>query len=212
MSTTATADNVTTVVPPAAGAEETVGVRPYRMSFDRYWAIVASGALDKTRVFLWDGELLEKMPPGRPHSNCLYTLKAVFDRLLPAGFFAEQEQPMALDGKYAPQPDLKVVRGALGDYPSLPPAARDVPLALEVADGSLRLDTGVVLRNYAAAGIPIYWIVNLNDRRVEVYAEPSGPSETPAYGRRDDYGPGDEVPVTIDGREVGRVAVRDILP
>ena len=46
---------------------------------------------------------------------------------------------------------------------------------------------------------------------VPVYTDPTGPAEEPAYGHRQDFGPADEVPVVVDGREVGKVAVRDLL-
>ena len=71
---------------------------------------------------------------------------------------------------------------------------------------------------YGAAGIPVYWIVNLRDNQVEVYTDPDpGPhvsgvggyrSRVPA--RRDQLG--DEVSLVIDGREVGRISVADLLP
>jgi Uma2 family endonuclease len=61
---------------------------------------------------------------------------------------------------------------------------------------------------YARSGIPIYWIVNLVDRLVEVRTKP-----TPAgYESRLDYASGQNVPVIIDGIEVGQIAVADILP
>jgi hypothetical protein len=50
--------------------------------------------------------------------------------------------------------------------------------------------------------------VNLVDRRVEVYTGP-GPA---GYASRKDFPAGQQVPVVIDGRPVGQVAVDDILP
>ncbi len=61
---------------------------------------------------------------------------------------------------------------------------------------------------YANARIPIYWILNLADRQVEVYSDP-GPD---GYAITELYGPGSEVPVVIDGAVVGRIAVDDLLP
>ena len=39
---------------------------------------------------------------------------------------------------------------------------------------------------YARAGIPVYWIVNLVDRQVEVYTQPSNDG----YQSREDFGMG----------------------
>ena len=61
-------------------------------------------------------------------------------------------------------------------------------------------------------GIPIYWIADLQESRFEVYADPSGPVDQPDYRHRQDYRPSDALPVVIDGVEVSRIAVRELLP
>ena len=67
-----------------------------------------------------------------------------------------------------------------------------------------------------AAGIPVYWIVNLivdkrlSLARVEVYTDPD--QEGGQYRSRVDLRAYDHVPVVIDGQEVGKVAVGDLLP
>ena len=58
----------------------------------------------------------------------------------------------------------------------------------------------------------VYWIANLVEGRFEVYTEPSGPVEQPDYGQRQEYGPDDEIPVVLDGNEVGCLLVRELLP
>jgi Uma2 family endonuclease len=85
-------------------------------------------------------------------------------------------------------------------------------LVVEVADSSVWADSGAVLETYAAQGIQVYWIVNLPKRRVEVYREPTGPADAPSYRACRQFGPGERVPVVLDGREVGEVAVDDFLP
>jgi Uma2 family endonuclease len=79
---------------------------------------------------------------------------------------------------------------------------------VEVSQASLDRDQGSKWLAYVRSGIPVYWIVNLVDRRVEVYTDP-GPA---GYGSRVDFSPGQEVPVVIVGVEVGRVPVADLLP
>ena len=61
-------------------------------------------------------------------------------------------------------------------------------------------------------GVLVYWVVNLRDSRLEIYGDPTGPSDAPGYRECREYGPDDEVPVVLDGREVGRVSVKEILP
>ena len=65
---------------------------------------------------------------------------------------------------------------------------------------------------YAVARVPIYWIVDLGRRRLEIHSEPAGQGETAYYGLTQILGQDDEVALVLDGREIARFAVREILP
>jgi Uma2 family endonuclease len=80
-------------------------------------------------------------------------------------------------------------------------------MVVEVADTTLAKDRRR-RRIYGPAGIPIYWIVNLVGRHVEVYTEPT----SEGYASRTDYAAGAHIPLVIDGVTVGQIAVADILP
>ncbi|MDB5352671.1 MAG: hypothetical protein JWN86_3918 [Planctomycetota bacterium] len=163
---------------------------------------------EKERVYLWKGRLAPSMTINRPHAAATTnTYNALYELRL-AGVFVESEKPMALRFEPSvPQPDVKLVRGRNQDYPRDFPTTADVPLVVEVSDSSLAYDRKLAF-TYAAEGIPVYWIVNIPGRRVEVFTEPA----EGAYTRTRPYGPGDEVPVILDGREVGRIPVADLLP
>ena len=81
-------------------------------------------------------------------------------------------------------------------------------LLVEISESTLATDRGEKLRTYAKAAIPIYWIVNLVDRQVEVYTGPG----VDDYATRQDFLPGQQVPLVIDGQQLGQIAVDDILP
>jgi hypothetical protein len=49
------------------------------------------------------------------------------------------------------------------------------------------------------------------DKVIEVYTQPSGPTEAPNYARRDDYPIGTAVPVVLDGATVGTIAVSAVV-
>jgi Uma2 family endonuclease len=105
-----------------------------------------------------------------------------------------------------------VVRGELRDYRDRHPGPQDVALVVEVADTSLRQDRGPKKRVYARAGIPIYWIVDLKAEVIEVHVTPTSAGKRPDYRESRTYGAAEEVPVLLDGVEVGRIPVREILP
>jgi Uma2 family endonuclease len=107
---------------------------------------------------------------------------------------------------------VAVVRGDPGQYERSHPGPQEVALVVEVADASLYRDRSIKKQIYARAGIPIYWIVNLQDRRIEVYTAPSGPADLPDYRQHEDYAAGMELPLTIEASEAGRISVATLLP
>jgi Uma2 family endonuclease len=86
-----------------------------------------------------------------------------------------------------------------------------VSLVIEVSDSSLGLDRNHKARIYARAGIPVYWVVNVVDKQIEVFTQPSGPGEAPAYAQQDVLAVGTHVPVVLDGATVGTIAVSDVM-
>ena len=105
-----------------------------------------------------------------------------------------------------------ICRGDETAYLVRHPNPADVGLLIEVADSSLLRDQRDKTRIYARAGIAIYWIINLVDRRIEVYGQPSGSVAIPSYGAFQTFQTGDSVPVVLDGATTGSVAVADLLP
>ncbi len=73
---------------------------------------------------------------------------------------------------------------------------------------SLDQDRGEKRMAYARGRIPVYWIINLVHRQVEVFADP----EPDGYGTSKVYPEGQSVPVVIGGLPLGEIALNDILP
>jgi Uma2 family endonuclease len=94
------------------------------------------------------------------------------------------------------------------DYARRTPGGDDIGLVVEVADTSLKEDHAMAFV-YGAAGLPVYWIINIDAHQVEVYILRRRGG---AYGKPRVFKAGQSVPVVLDGVEVGRVAVADILP
>lgn len=106
------------------------------------------------------------------------------------------------------EPDLCVVRGDSDDFTDHHPGPEDVALIVEVAESSLSRDRGEKRIHYGRAGIPVYWIVDLVNRRLEVHA---GPADS-AYPAPTILGESESVELIIDGRHLGRIAVANLLP
>lgn len=184
----------------------------WRWTVDRYHAMIQAGILAEDEpVELLDGCLILKMTKNPPHSKSVGRVRRKLEALLPPGWYLRIQDAVTL-ATSEPEPDVVVARGDEDRYGERHPGPGDVTLVVEVADATLRRDRGLKKRLYAAAGIPAYWIVNLRDARLEVYSHPSGAAETADYLSRAAFGPEEEVSLAIEGREVGQVRVRDLLP
>ena len=91
------------------------------------------------------------------------------------------------------------------------PRADEIALVVEVSDSSLAEDRRLKQMMYARDRVSVYWIVNLVDRVIEVYSDPSE-DEPARYLTHRDYAEGSDVPVSLDGHDIGMIAVSDVLP
>jgi Uma2 family endonuclease len=181
----------------------------YRFTVDQYEQMVRSGTIDEDdTVELLDGIVVRQMPKGPRHDACFARCRRRIELSLPAGWFVRLEGALRIPEFNEPQPDLCIVRGESDDFTDHYPGPGDVALIVEIADSSLARDRGEKRQNYGRVGIPTYWIVNLADRQLEVYANPlSG-----AYSPPTILSETETVDLIIAGQLVGQVAVADLLP
>ena len=183
----------------------------YRMTARQFHKAIDAGVFGDNRVELLGGVpfIMAETPPHLLAASRVYlALLAVAS--LPK-WFANKENRLAL-GQWRPIPDVVILNGPDDVYGTRLARASDVTLLVEVAETSYGRDSGPKLRRYASFRIPTYWIVDLKRRRVEVHTQPAGKGKQAVYGRCAIYLENDLVPVVLDGAEVGRVAVADLMP
>jgi Uma2 family endonuclease len=187
------------------------------MNVGEYERLASAGVLDDPRVELIDGYLERKTTKLPPHAVVTELLRRLLEGLLPGGEPAEQqwhirkEDPVRIPDFDEPEPDLALVRGALGVFRTSHPGPGDIELIVEVADSSLLRDRSRKLAAYARAGIPAYWIVNLISNQVEVHTVPSGPSDPIGYYRCEVVTPPGQVVLELQGTMVGRIETAQFL-
>jgi Uma2 family endonuclease len=180
----------------------------YRLTVEQYESMVSAGLFTKRdKLHLINGILVAKMTKKPPHVIACEKTRDALLRVTPRGWRVMGEAPVRIPEYNEPEPDLALARGTAEDYAARHPGPADLALIVEVAETSLRQDRDLI-QIYGSAGIPACWIVNLIDRQVEVYSDPS----PDGYRSRLVYVPGQDVPLVIDGVELGRIAVADMLP
>ena len=145
------------------------GAAPARFTAEEFIRMAALGAFDDMKVELSHGELVRMTPPANPHG-------AMQGRLIGMLYVATKGS-LALRGEVAVKLGADTVRSldaALVDESAttgvLEPA--EVRLAIEIADTSLDHDLGVKAREYAGAGIGLYWVVDVSARVTHVMRKP----------------------------------------
>jgi Uma2 family endonuclease len=190
-----------------------VATNTHRISASEYLRMIVSGVFPPdARMELLDGILVEHMTKFAPHNFAVMQLGILVGGTLPDAWLLREEKSLVLGRFWRPEPDIAVIRGPIARYRAADPKASDVGLLAEVSESTYAYDRGVKWRAYAAARVRVYWIVNLPDCRIEVYTDPVGRGKKASYREAATFGPDAEIPVVIDGQEVGRLAVREILP
>jgi Uma2 family endonuclease len=186
-----------------------------RLSVAQYHAMAQAGILQEDdRIELLEGWLVAKMTKNPPHRLATGLLQDALLALLPSNFHLNIQEPITLEDS-EPEPDLTVVRGQRLDYRDRHPDAASVALVIEVADATLERDRGIKQRIYARYGIPVYWILNLRDRQLEVYTQPATSSQTsdagPTYLQCTIFTETESITVSLMEQELGSIRIQGLF-
>jgi Uma2 family endonuclease len=101
-----------------------------------------------------------------------------FQKMIETGIFDEDERIELIDGELiamapiGPEHSSKT-RRLNRQFSQTNPTAKDVFLLVEVADSSLNYDKKTKIPLYARQGIPEVWLINVPNKQVEIYRNPS---------------------------------------
>lgn len=134
-------------------------------------AMVVAGIIDEDERFeLIDGEVVPMSPKGIRHEVIKVSLGYWWMRRMPDGILYAQETTFRLSASSFLEPDFVFfsVETRLKD---LKPS--NALLAVEVADSSLRYDTGRKANIYAANGVRELWAINAETLQTHIFTKPS---------------------------------------
>jgi Uma2 family endonuclease len=196
-----------TDTPPPKGA--LAAPRLKRWTVAQFDTLLTLDLVEPRRHQLVRGEIVDMGEQSMRHHT---SVDAVVDALRAAfgpGFFVRNAGPLQFaDSK--PEPDASVLRGKRSDYLTDPPPATAL-LAVEVALSSLTYDLTTKAELYAAAGVPEYWVLDLEGRVLHVFRDPQPRAalNVTTYQLRTEHRPGESVnPLSAPHA----VAVADLLP
>lgn len=146
----------------------------------KYWTVQdyhqmsELGILDPSeRTELIAGQIVLMTAKGTPHVIALQLLASHLQEQIGGIALIRTQDPIRLDNFSEPEPDLAIVKGTILDYAQQHPNPEDVYLVVEVADSTLKQDCEVKDKLYARSSIPEYWVVDIKNRQVQIFRNPT---------------------------------------
>lgn len=166
---------------------------PVKLRIEDYLLLDRSGAFDAyAKTELIDGEIFYTNAPHRPHARIKSQLFLSISAALTSSrspLEALVDASIAVPDNGVPEPDIVLTSEPEGL--DLIPLGT-VALVVEVADTTLANDLGVKAQLYARAGIPEYWVVDVEAKVIhQLWAH-----EGEAYAQRREVAFGERIEAT----------------
>lgn len=148
------------------------GQAKHRLTVAEYLLLDREGAFGSRSTELIGGEVYYMSPKHRPHALAMtemgFALVSAL-RAIDSPFKLLTDISIGISEHDVLEPDFAVTDAPTGEG-ILPVAA--VKLVIEISDSTIKTDLGVKADLYANAGVPEYWVVDVNENRVLLHANP----------------------------------------
>lgn len=145
----------------------------WRCTSQRYLELISSGTLGpKDKVELINGIITAMSSAGPEHDYAIMQLTELLMPVLPKYHLKIQSTINLGEGQIF-DPDLAAIKRRGGDsYKHKHAGPDDILLIIEAAASSMKRDATVKMPIYARAGIPEYWIVDIEDKSQIIHRDP----------------------------------------
>lgn len=145
-----------------------------KLRVEDFMLLVESGSfVDYAKSELVEGEVFVVNAQFRPHGFAKQHLYLLLNEALKGsdnGLTAVIEFSVAIPPNDMPEPDIALTSEPIGLGPV---PVKTVALIVEVSDSTLQIDLGRKAALYASAGVPEYWVADLDGRRIHQMWMPS---------------------------------------
>lgn len=187
------------------------GPKPHRYTIAEYRELYKTGLFHDMKTMLIHGELFTMVMPNPPHDFGLSAIYEFLRSICPVGHYVRNQQGFDIGTNNDPGPDIAVVPGSFRDYATTTPTT--ATLIVEIAHTTLAMDTTTKAELYATAGVPEYWVLDVENRQLLVFRDPQplpkGLGAT-AYRTHSTYAPADRVSTLF--APTSTILVGDLLP
>lgn len=146
-----------------------------KWTLDDYHRMIEAGILIDRSIELLNGEIIEMSPEGEPHAYFSHEAAEYLTELLGNRATIRQGKPITIASSNSePEPDLAIVQRLGREYLQHHPYPENIFWLIEFSQTSLLKDIHVKRQAYAAAQIPEYWVVDLQQSQLRVWRDPHG--------------------------------------
>lgn len=144
------------------------GPHPWMWTTEQYYRLGELGFFEGKRVELIQGVIIEMSSINWVHTVGTTKVGDALRVVFAGQGWINTQNPLAMTDSH-PQPDVAVIPGRIGDYADHPQRAM---LIVEISDTTLFYDTMTKAELYATAGVPEYWVLDLEGKRLLVFRDP----------------------------------------
>ena len=141
--------------------------RVFLYDIETYHRLGATGILPRNTELI-HGVVVNKMTISPKHSKVVTKLGHILAKAFSEDFIVRQEKPITIEDS-EPEPDISAVEGSYDDFGDKHPET--AAFVVEVAVSSLEDDL-YKADIYATANISTYWILGLQNNKIEVFQKP----------------------------------------
>jgi len=125
-----------------------------------------------SRIELLEGEIIDMSPILPSHAICVNNLTRLFIQNTNEEFIVSIQNPLHVSDFTMLEPDLVIAHSSEKLLKNELIKPTDTELVIEVSDTTYQKDKIRKLNLYAEAGVKEYWIVNLQEKQIEVHKKP----------------------------------------
>lgn len=151
-------------------AEAPAAYRPAKLDKRAMMALIEAGVFENRRVEMIDGMVVEMSPADDPHGGAVFAIGVAFGIEPAPGLKGVSDGALYLSEDLMFAPDITIIPRTLLIEKA---KGEDIRLLIEVSDSSLENDLGNKAKLYAAHGVPEYWVVDLEKRKLHRHLDPN---------------------------------------
>lgn len=135
-----------------------------------YMRMADAGVFNGSRVELVNGEIYSMPPQGNLHAIALGRLNRILLTIFQEPWFLRSQGTHRFAKHVALEPDLALLKAE----PVIDALIDTVPeLVIEISDSTFRYDFETKRLLYAKAGVPDYWVLDVNENQLHVFRNPN---------------------------------------